>query len=442
MAVGCYDIRNVEFHSKGVLTNTTEIGAYRGAGRPEAAFYIERAIDLVADAAGLDPAEVRRVNYIQPNQFPYKTATGANYDSGDYEKTLNRALELANYRQLRQEQAEARKQGRYLGIGLATYVEICGFGPFDSAIVRVERTGAVTVYSGILPQGQGQETAFAQLVADELGVPFEQISVRFGDTASSPQGQGTMGSRGLVVGGSAVFGAAGEVREKAKRIAASLLEASADDIELNGTKYQVKGTDRSVTMVEIAKRAYDQAGRLPADIAPGLEATSFFKPGGTTFPFGTHVAVVEVLPETGEVTILRYISVDDCGERINPMLVEGQVHGGLAQGIAQALFEEVVFDEGGQLLTATLMDYALPKAHNLPMFELDATVTPSPHNPLGAKGIGEAATIGSTPAMANAVIDALEPFGITHLDIPFRPQKVWQAMQRGRQGGQSEHAAD
>ncbi|MDI3339039.1 MAG: xanthine dehydrogenase family protein molybdopterin-binding subunit [Sphaerobacter sp.] len=429
MAVGCYDIPAVETRALGILTNTMPVAAYRGAGRPEAAYYIERAMDLVADATGLDPAEVRRVNFIPPDKFPVTTATGERYDTGEYAKALDKALEISGYQQLRQEQAAARQQGRYLGIGLATYVEICGFGPYESSHIRIEPSGSASVYTGISPHGQGQETTFAQIVADNLGVPFEEVVVHHGDTSNTPEGHGTMGSRGLAVGGGALMLSVEQLREKARRIAAHLLEASLDDIELADGKYRVKGApDRGVTIREIAEAAYGED--LPEDLEPGLEATNFFRPADETFPFGAHVAVVEVLPETGEVKLLRYFSVDDCGVRISPMLVEGQVHGGLAQGIGQALLEEVRYDENGQLLTGTLMDYAIPKAHLFPFFQTDATVTPTPINPLGAKGIGEAATIGSTPAVANAVIDALEPFGITHLDIPFHSEKVWAAIRQ------------
>ena len=431
MLVGCYDIPAVEIHAVGVYTNTMAVGAYRGAGRPEAAYYIERMVDLVADALGLDPAEVRRVNFIRPEQFPYTTATGERYDTGEYEKALNRALEVAKYQEWRQRQQEMRQQGRHIGIGMASYVEICGFGPWESATVRVEPSGAVSVYTGTSPHGQGLETALAQLVADELGANFDEVVVHHGDTASVPQGNGTMGSRSLVVGGGALLMAIERVREKARRITAHLLEAAVDDIEFADGKYRVKGApDRALTLAQIAGAAYGPG--LPAEIEPGLVATDFFAPPDEVFPFGTHVAVVEVIPETGEVKILQYVSVDDCGPRINPLLVEGQVHGGLAQGIAQALYEEVQYDENGQLLTGTLMDYAVPKANMLPSFITDKTETTTPLNPLGAKGIGEAATIGSTPAVANAVMDALKPLGIKHLDIPLTPQKVWAAIQQAQ----------
>ncbi len=429
MAVGCYDIPNVDLHAVSVLTNTMDIGAYRGAGRPEAAFYIERTVDLVANAAGLDPAEVRRVNFTSPDKFPYTTATGERYDTGDYEKALNKALEVSGYQDLRKQQEEARKNGRYLGIGLASYVEICGFGPWESSTIRVEPSGAVTVFSGIMPQGQGQETTFAQIISDRLGVPFDQISVQFGDTATTPQGNGTMGSRGLAVGGGAVMLSVDKIQEKSRRIAANVLEVSVDDIEFANGKFGVKGSpDKAMDLAAIAAVAYNEMGKLPQDMEPGLETTDFFRPEDETFPFGTHVAVVEIMPNTGEVKLLKYFSVDDCGYIVSPMLVEGQVHGGLAQGIAQALLEEVRYDDNGQVLTGTLMDYAIPKAERFPMFQTDHTETKTPINPLGAKGIGEAATIGSTPAIANAVNDALKAFGVEHLDMPFRPEKVWASL--------------
>ncbi len=428
MAVGCYDIPAVELHTSGVYTNTMAVGAYRGAGRPEAAYYIERGMDLLAHKLGMDPAEIRRINFIDPGKFPYDTATGERYDTGEYAKALTKALDIAKYQEMRKYQEEQRKQGRYIGIGMASYVEICGFGPWESSTVRVEPSGDVSVFTGISPHGQGQETSFAQIVSDRLGVDFDRVVVYHGDTNNTPQGRGTMGSRGLAIGGSALVMSVDKLREKARRIAASLLEANVDDIELMNGKYQVKGTpDQSVTMDQIAANAY--SGRVPEDLEPGLETTDFFRPADETFPFGTHIAMVEVVPDTGEVKLLRYVSIDDCGFIVSPMLVEGQVHGGLAQGIAQALLEEIHYDENGQILTGTLMDYSIPKADRFVMFETDHTETRTPLNPLGAKGIGEAATIGSTPSVANAVIDALEPFGVTHLDVPMTSQKVWNAIQ-------------
>jgi carbon-monoxide dehydrogenase large subunit len=427
MATGCYDIPAIQYDVIGVYTNTGANGAYRGAGRPEAAYYIERIADLVADAAGLDPVEVRRVNFIQPDQFPFDTLAGPQYDSGDYDKALNKALEIVDYEALRKEQAELRKQGRYLGIGLASYVEICGFGPYESSTVRVEPSGAVSIFTGISPHGQGQETTFAQMANDYIGADFDNVKVHHGDTSNTPQGNGTMGSRGLAVGGAALMVSLEKIKEKARKIAAHLLEASPDDIELDNGMYRVRGVpDQGVDLAAIADAAYD--GNLPDEFEAGLESTDFFRPANTTYPFGTHIAVVEVLPDTGEVKWVRYVSVDDCGVIMSPMLVTGQVHGGLAQGIGQALLEEMHYDPSGELVTGTLNDYTVPRAHHFPEFESFHTETPTYLNPMGAKGIGEAATIGATPATANAVIDALEPWGITHIDIPCTPQRVWQAI--------------
>ncbi len=429
MAVGVYRIPAVDLEISCVLTNTTHVAAYRGAGRPEAAYYIERLMDLVAAELELDPVAVRRKNFIPPDQFPYQAPTGRLYDSGEYDRALTKALELAGYSELRAEQARRRAENsdHLLGIGLACYVEMCAFGPYESAVVRVDPTGTVTVFTGISPHGQGQHTSFAQIVADTIGVDFDNILVRHGDTGTMPMGNGTMGSRGLVVGGSAVLQAAGQVRTKAQLIAAHMLEAAPEDIVLEQGRYQVKGVpDRGLKLAEIAKRAYTDD--LPDDITSGLEATEFWRPAEMVYPFGAHVAVVEIERETGIVHLRNYVSVDDCGKRISPLLVEGQVHGGLAQGIAQALLEEVVYDDTGQLLTGTLMDYAVPRADSFSQFVTGATETPTPLNPLGAKGIGEAATIGSTPAVVNAVLDALRPFGVRHIDSPLRPEKIWRAL--------------
>jgi carbon-monoxide dehydrogenase large subunit len=428
MTVGCYDIPAIEVHIRAIYTNTMAVAAYRGAGRPEAAYYIERGIELLAAELGMSPVEIRRRNFIRPEQFPYRTASGEQYDTGDYAKALDRALELSDYHELRRQQQAARRDGRIVGVGLASFVEICGTGPWESATVRVEPSGDVSVFTGISPHGQGQETTFAQIVADNLGADFDRIVVHHGDTASTPFGRGTMASRGLAMGGAALMLSVGKVRDKAFRIAAHLLEASVDDVELARGRYRIKGApDQSVSLADIAALAF--SADLPSEIEHGLQSTDFFTPEDETFPFGTHVAMVEIAPETGEVKILRYVAVDDCGVIISPLLVEGQIHGGLAQGIAQALFEEVVYDDTGQLLSGTLMDYAIPKAHNLPHFVSDHTVTPTYVNSMGAKGVGEASTIGSTPAVANAIMDALRPFGIRHLDLPLTPQKLWQAMQ-------------
>ncbi|MEZ4671879.1 MAG: molybdopterin cofactor-binding domain-containing protein [Anaerolineae bacterium] len=428
MSVGVYDIPAVEIQTGYTHTNTTPISAYRGAGRPEAAYYIERMVDLAAHELGLDPVVVRRKNFIQPHQFPYEAASGPTYDSGDYDKVLTMALELANYNDLRAEQASRpADHPLLLGIGTACFVETCAPGPYESAVVRVEPTGTVTVYTGIMPHGQGNATTFAQIVADAIGADFDRIVVKYGDTASTPMGIGTYGSRGLAVGGMAVVQAAATVKAKAQQIAAHMLEAAVEDIVLEEGQYRVRGVPSTgLTLQEIADRAYSD--NLPDDISSGLEATDFFRPAASLYPFGAHVAVVEIERETGIVHLRDYVSVDDCGRRISPVLVEGQVHGGLAQGIGQALLEEIIYDEYGQLLSGTLMDYAIPRADTFPHFRTALSETPTPHNLLGAKGVGELGTIGATPTVVNAVLDALKPFGIRHLDMPLRPEKIWRAM--------------
>lgn len=431
MVVGVYGIPAVDIEITCVYTNTTPVAAYRGAGRPEAAFYIERLMNHIAAETGIDPVELRRKNFIPPAAFPYETPTGIIYDSGEYARALDKVLEVSGYAGLRAEQARRQAAGdrKALGIGLACYVEMCGFGPYESAQVRVEPGGTVTVYTGISPHGQGTGTTFAQIVADQLGADFDKVIVKWGDTDNTPMGNGTMGSRSLAIGGGALVKAVEVLRKKASAIAAHLLEAATEDIVLEGGRYQVKGVpDRALTLTEIAEKAYTDS--LPDEIDPGLESTGFFKPQNLIYPFGAHVAVVEVDTETGIVSIRDMFTVDDCGPRISPLLVAGQVHGGLAQGLAQALLEEVVYDEHGQILSGSLMDYAIPRADDLPSFTLDKTETPTPLNPLGAKGIGEAATIGSTPALANAVVDAVRHLGVKHIDIPMRAEKVWRAINR------------
>jgi aerobic carbon-monoxide dehydrogenase large subunit len=428
MSTGPYHIRNLHTRVLGIMTNTTQTGAYRGAGRPEAAYMLERLMDAIARELELDPVAVRRRNFVPPDAFPYLGATGAEYDSGEYSKALDEALRLVDYDDFRREQAEARQQGRLLGLGIGVYCEFAG--PFwDSASVRAHPSGAITVTTGTSPHGQGQETSLAQIVADELGVELHDITVRASDTAITPQGVGTFGSRGTSIGGSAVLIAAQRVQEKARQIAAAALEAAPDDIELSDERYQVRGTpDRSLGFKEIARLAYSHSGP-PGGLEVGLEATSFFTPKGRTFPFGVHVAIVEVDPDTAQLTVHRYVAVDDCGPMINPHLVEGQVHGGLAQGFGQALQEHIVYDDNGQLLTGSLMDYGAPRAHQLPNFETAHTITPSPFNPLGVKGVGEAGTTGAPPALVNATIDALSPLGVTHLDMPLTSERLWRAMQ-------------
>jgi aerobic carbon-monoxide dehydrogenase large subunit len=447
MLSGNYRIPNIFCEVTGVHTNTTLVDAYRGAGRPEATYLVERAVDLTARELGLDPAEVRRRNFVPANAFPHTTATGVTYDSGNYQPTLERALEIVGYQQLRQEQERLRKEGKYLGIGVTTYVEICGMAPsqvlgavgagaggWESATVRVHPTGKVTVYSGASSHGQGHETAFAQIVGDGLGVPFEDVEVVHGDTAQVQFGIGTFGSRSAAVGGMAAVMSVNKIEEKAKKIAAFLLEAAEADLVFEGGQFFVKGTPgRGITIQQVALAAY-VPHKYPTGLEPGLEATSFYDPSNFTWPFGSHVAVVEVDPETGIIKLRRYIAVDDCGRVINPLLVDGQIHGGLAQGIAQALFEEAVYDENGQLISGSLMDYAVPKADDLLNFELDRTETPSPVNALGVKGVGEAGTIASSAAIVNAVVDALAPFGVKHLDMPLKPERVWQAIQQAQAG--------
>jgi aerobic carbon-monoxide dehydrogenase large subunit len=421
MGVGVYKVKDVDLRSSCVFTNTTTVAAYRGAGRPEAAYYLERLVDIVAAELGKTPEEVRRKNFIPPDAFPYATPTGQNYDSGEYDRALTKALGLAGVDGLRREQQErvARNDRTLLGIGEAVYVEMCGFGPYESAVVRVEPSGVVTAYTGTSAHGQGHETTFAQIIADHLGVDFDKIVVRHGDTAAVQMGNGTGGSRSLAVGGTAMLNATLKVQEKARRIAAGMLEAAFEDVVLESGRYQVKGAPaKALGLAAIAAMAYGEG--LPAGLEHGLEADNFFRPPQLVYPFGAHVAVVEVDRDTGAVRLRDYVSVDDCGVRISPMLVAGQVHGGLAQGIAQALWEDLVYDGEGQLSTGSLMDYAIPRAEDLPPFRAEATVTATPFNALGAKGIGEAATIGSTPAVVNAVVDALRPLGVRHLDMPLR----------------------
>lgn len=447
MIPGCYTIQNISCEVVGVLTNTMSTDAYRGAGRPEATFFIERAMDLVAGRFGLDPAEVRRKNFIPNSSFPHTTAMGLTYDSGDYETTMDKALRLADYPALRKQQEELRAQGRYLGIGLSTYVEVCGMGPsaampaagWDSATVRVEPTGSITVMTGVSPHGQGQETTFAQIVADELGVPIDQVSVVHGDTDKVQYGVGTFGSRGTAVGGAALKLAIDTIQAKCVKIAAHQWEANPDDVEYKDGKIGVKGDPSKVMTTAEAGFLAFMGDKLPPGMEPGMDATRRFEPPNFVFPFGTHVCVVEVDALTGEVKVVKYLAVDDCGRLINPMVAEGQVHGGIAQGLSQALFEEVVYDDNGQLLTGTLMDYAIPHAEQVPHYELDHTVTPTTVNPLGIKGIGEAGTIGSTPAVANAVIDALRPFGVIHIDMPLKPEKLWAAMHAAGNGKTNGH---
>jgi aerobic carbon-monoxide dehydrogenase large subunit len=449
MLSGAYRIPNIHCQVLGMYTNTGMVDAYRGAGRPEATYVVERAVDLVAKELGMDPVEVRRKNFIPPDAFPYDPGIlrGQKYDTGDYEKALDRALEIVDYDGFRAEQEKARAEGRYTGIGFSTYVEICGAAPsawigavgegwgasmWESAVIRVHLTGKVVVTIGTQPQGQGHETTVSQIVASELGIPIEDVTVEVGDTQGAPFGYGTYASRQAAVGAVAVYNSLQKIKAKARRIAAHMLEADPDDIVFEGGKAFVKGSpDSAKTIQEIAGAAalaYD----LPDGEEPFLDDTTYYDPPSCTFPFGTHIAVVEVDADTGEVTLKRYIAVDDVGKVINPMIVDGQVHGGIAQGIAQALWEGAVYDENGQLLTPSLNEYAVPKADFFPPFEIDRTETPTDVNPMGVKGAGETGTIASTAAVVNAVMDALAPLGITHLDMPLTPERVWRAMQQAK----------
>jgi carbon-monoxide dehydrogenase large subunit len=444
LMAGAYDAKAIEYEQIAVFTNKVATDAYRGAGRPEAAYAIERLMDVIARELNLDPAEVRRKNFIK--DFNKPTPAGLMYDSGNYPIALDKALELVNYKELRAEQQRLRQQGRYMGIGLSSYIEICGIGPsflmppgvggWETCTIRVEPTGMVSVLTGVSPHGQSNETTFAQIIADELGVPLDNIEVIHGDTDVVSYGIGTFGSRSLAVGGAALMMSVGKIKDKAKQLAAHMLDVRPEDVTYEGGEIVVTADpSRKKTLGEVAFAATDfnwtTMGGVPAGVEPGLEATSRFEPSNATFPFGTHVCVVEVDAETGEVEIKRFVAVDDCGNVINPLVVDGQVHVGVAQGLAQTLYEEVVYDDNGQLLSGSLMDYAMPKSTMVPTMETARTVTPTPVNPLGAKGCGEAGTIGSGPAVANAIIDALEPFGVTHLEMPFKPEKLWKLMQQG-----------
>ncbi|HEX5587330.1 MAG TPA: molybdopterin cofactor-binding domain-containing protein, partial [Acidimicrobiia bacterium] len=430
MSPGVYKIPNVRFEVNIVTTNATPMGAYRGAGRPEAAALIERIIDLAADELGMDPAELRRRNFIPADEFPHTTVTGATYDVGDYDASLTKALELAGYDDLLAEQAARRARGdkKLLGIGLAVYVEVTGGAGGEYSALEVHDDGTATLKAGTSAHGQGHATAYSQIVAAELGIPIENIRFVQSDTALVARGGGTGGSRSLQLGGSSVLETTHIMRDKAKELAAELFEASVDDIVFtDDAKVGVAGVPASaLTWGELAAKAAEQGD--PLDVEHD------FKSLGSTYPFGAHVSVVEVDTDTGLVVPVRHIAVDDCGQILNPMLVDGQVHGGLASGISQALWEHFVYDADGNPLTSTLAEYPLPSAAEFPSFEAAHTETPSPLNPLGAKGIGESATVGSTPAVQNAVVDALSHLGIRHLDMPLSPEKVWRAIRDAEAG--------
>jgi carbon-monoxide dehydrogenase large subunit len=440
MANATYNIPAIRATLTEVFTNKTPTDAYRGAGRPEATYFVERAMDMLARELKMDPAELRRKNFIKPHQFPFTTQMGAVYDSGDYEKALDLALKNAKWEQLKAERDDARAQGRLVGLGLAMYVEVCGIGPsaslptggWEHSQVTIERDGRISATTGASPHGQGNETTFAQMLADQFGVPFEHVRILHGDTGVVKQGIGTFGSRSQAVGGTALHMAGAKVKAKMAKFAAALLEAHEDDLVFQNGTISVKGSPASAKSFEsVAAYAYVPVP-LPEGLEPGLSDEAFFEPTNNTYPFGCHISMIEIDRETGEPTLLKLVAVDDAGHLINPLIVEGQIHGGLAQGIGQAMIEEVVYNEDGQLLTGSFMDYAIPRAIDLPRFELDATVTPTPVNPMGAKGVGEAGTLGSTPSVVAAAIDALSEFGVKHVDMMLRPEKLWRIIQGGR----------
>lgn len=457
---GPYKIPHIHCKVWNVYTNTAMVDAYRGAGRPEATYVLERAMDWVANELNMDPADVRRKNFIPSNEFPYTPAdnilAGLAYDSGDYNKTLDKALEMLDYKNFRADQEDARKKGKYLGVGFSSYIELCGVAPsawiglpgqgwgaglWESANVRVHLTGKIVVTTGSQNHGQGHETTMAQIVADELGVSVDDIVVEHSDTLGTPFGYGSYGSRSAAVGAVAVYRATGRIKEKAKRLAAHMLEANVQDLMYEDGKVMVKGVPAKAKTIQEIALASAVGYSLPAGMEPFLDETSYYDPPNCTYPFGTHICVVQVDKHTGETKIVRYIAVDDVGNVINPMIVDGQVHGGIAQGVAQALYESGVYDENGQLLSGSLMDYAVPTAAMLPSYETARTVTPSPVNPLGIKGAGETGAIASTPAVVNAVMDALKPFGVKHIDMPLTPEKVWQAMNTGARADGNGHSS-
>ncbi len=438
MGQGVYKIPKIQFDIRTVATNTTPVGAFRGAGRPEAAELLERIVDIAADELRIDPVELRRTNYLAKEDFPLTTVTGAKYDTGDYHRALDQACRVAGYDALRAEQSArlARGDTMLLGIGVASYVEVSApVGPNEWASVEVQEDGAALVKVGTSPHGQGQETAFSQIAHDVLGIPVAQIRVVHSDTDLILRGRGTGGSRSLQIGGTAVFKASHEVLTRAKDLAAQLLEASPDDIVVfEGARLGVAGAPASaIGWADLAAAGNDPA-RRPMNWEFGLSAALDYDQGGGTYPFGTHIAVVEIDSETGHVELLRHVAVDDCGNTVNPMIVRGQLHGGIANGLGQALYEAVVYDDDGNPLTANLMDYAMPSAAELPSFEVEPTVTPTHMNPLGAKGVGESGTLGATPAVHNAVVDALSHLGVRDVLMPFSAQRIWTAIREAQVG--------
>ena len=443
LMAGNYTTPLIYVNVKAVFTNTVPVDAYRGAGRPEATYQLERVIDKAAREMGIDPVELRRRNFIQPDQFPYATPVAVEYDTGDYGATMDKLLELCDRDGFEARKAESASRGKLRGFGVNTYIEACGIAPsnlvgqlgaraglYESATVRVNATGSISVFTGSHSHGQGHETTFPQVIAEMLGIAEDQVDIVHGDTGRGPMGMGTYGSRSLAVGGSAMVRATEKVINKAKKIAAHLMEASESDIELANGQFSVAGTDKSVAWADVTLAAYVPHNYPLEDIEPGLEETAFYDPSNFTYPSGAYACEVEVDPDTGKVEVLAFTAADDFGNVINPMVVEGQVHGGLAQGIGQALLENCVYDDNGQLLSGSYMDYAMPRADDLPSYTVDhSCVTPCTHNPLGVKGCGEAGAIGSPPALVNAVVDALADRGVTHIDMPLSPSRVWAAMQ-------------
>jgi carbon-monoxide dehydrogenase large subunit len=441
LLAGQYTTPAIYTNVRAVFTNTVPVDAYRGAGRPEATYLLERIVSKAAAEIGIDQAELRRRNFIQPKQFPYQTPVAVVYDTGDYEASLNKALEMADYKGFAARRAAAKAKGRLRGIGVASYIEACGIAPsslvgalgaraglYEAATVRVNPTGSVSVLTGSHSHGQGHETTFAQVVAEKLGIDINAVDIVHGDTQRVPFGMGTYGSRSIAVGGTAIVNALDKVIAKGKKIAAHLLEASESDVVFENGAYQVKGTDKKKTFGEVALTAY-VPHKYPLDtVEPGLEETAFYDPKNFTFPAGTYICEVEIDPQTGHTDIASFVAADDFGNIINPMIVEGQVHGGLAQGIGQALLEHAVYDDNGQLKTGSYMDYTMPRADDVPMFKVANTVTACTHNPLGVKGCGEAGAIGAPPAVINAIVDALAEYGVTHIDMPASPEKVWRAI--------------
>ena len=429
MAPGCYQIRNIHVEVVAVFTNTVPTGPYRGAGRPESVLNIERLVDKAASELGIDRLEIRRKNFIRPEQFPYKTGVGVEYDSGDYEKSLAEALRLSNYDDLIRYRDEARSRGELVGVGISTFVEPSGGAGFESGTVRVERTGEITVLTGSSSHGQGHETVFAQVAADKMRVSMDHVAIRHGDTLAVQQGVGTFGSRSAVMGGGALAIAIERVIEKARRIAAHLAEAAPEDVVQADGGFAVAGVpDKKITWRQIAAAAY--GGKTPPGTEPGLQETAFFDPKREAWGFGAHVALVRIDRETGQPTIEKLVLVDDCGVVINPMILDGQIHGGVAQGLGEALREQMIFGDEGEVLTGSLMNYAVMRASDMPPLILGETVTPNPFNPLGVKGVGEAGTNGAPPAVANAVMDALAPLGIQHVDMPYTAPKLWAVIRK------------